>query len=125
MPSEIRHVLFRPAEVVHAVKEYYRRSQQSHPRGTVLHCAAEATGTGGAVRFRITIAPDTADGPQQDVVIEGPTLAAALILHCKIRQIPLPAGGEKSLQCFGEQLGLVVATGSKYDRSAQSAQLHL
>ena len=125
MPSEIRHVLFRPAEVVHAIKEYYRRSQQSHPTGLVLRCAAEATGVGGAVRFRITIAGDTGEASQQDVVIEGPTLAAALILHCKIRQIPLPAGGEKSLQCLGEQLGLVVATGSKYDRSAQSTQLHL
>ncbi len=125
MPSEIRHVLFRPAEVVQAVKEYHRRSQQPHPTGAVLRCAAEASGAGGAVRFRITIAGDGGDGSQQDVVIEGPTLAAALILHCKIRQIPLPAGGEKSLQCFGEQLGLVVATGSKYDRSAQSAQLHL
>ncbi len=125
MPSEIRHVLFRPAEVVHAIREYHRRSQQPHPTGTVLRCTAEAGGAGGAVRFRITILPDAGDGSQQDVVIEGPTLAAALILHCKIRRIPLPAGGEKSLQCFGEQLGLVVATGSKYDRSAQSAQLHL
>ena len=87
--------------------------------------AAEASAPGGGVRFRITIMADGGDGSPQDVVIEGPTLAAALILHCKIRQIPLPAGGEKSLQCFGEQLGLVVATGSKYDRSAQSAQLHL
>ena len=49
------------------------------------------------------------------MIIEGPVLAAALILFCHDKRIPLPAAGDKSLQCFGDQLGLVVAINPKQD----------
>ena len=124
MPTELRHILFRPAEILQAVREYHRRSRQPLPSGSVLSYAVETEETGGAVRLRIELALDPpagqmysrlSDAAQQDILIEAPNLAAAVILYCNMQHIPLPASAEKSLQRFGEQLGLVVTVGGKRD----------
>ena len=121
MPSELRHLLFRPAEVVQAVKEYYRRTGKVLPTSTVVRCCPESEGAGCSIKFRITIAPDRPDPKQpmdttqQDVVIDGAALAAALILSCRDRRIPLPAHANKSLQLFGAQICLLVAINPKQD----------
>lgn len=134
MPSELRHILFRSPEVVQAVKEYYRRLGTPLPAGAVTCCGPEGEGAGNAVLFRITLVPDGAKGlsppaqgeaKQHDVVIEGPALAAALILHCRDRRIPLPATAEKSLQRFGEQLCLVATINPKQGELPQPGQLRL
>ena len=129
MPTELRHIVFRPAEVIQAVKEYYRRSRQPLPTGSVLSCAVETEKANGAIRFRIKIALDSTDGhlysrsagtKEQDILIETPNLAAALILYCNMRHVPLPARANKSLQRVGDQLALIVAVGSKCDSLAVS-----
>ncbi|MBV8913192.1 MAG: hypothetical protein JOZ05_09165 [Acetobacteraceae bacterium] len=113
MPSEVRHILFRPAEVVQAIREYLIKLQQKLPSGLVVEYGPETDGPDGAVRFRMIIA--FSDGKpsltpktvRQEIVIETNTLAAALILYCRDRHIPLPAGADKVLQRFGEQVGLI------------------
>lgn len=132
MPSEVRHLLFRPAEVVQAVKEYHRRSGAPLPSGTVARCGPEAEG--GGVRFRITLVPDRArdrtpsaatEAARYEVVVEGPVLAAALILHCRDRGIPLAASAEKSLQRFGEQVCLISTINPKQSEQPHPSQLRL
>jgi hypothetical protein len=109
----LRHILFRPAEVVQAVREYQVRIQQPLPQGVVTDCGPEVSEAGGAVRFRMCISLNQGKPSselktvRQDILIEGPTLAAALILFCRDRKIPLPASADKSLQRFGDQIGLV------------------
>ncbi len=133
MPSELRHLLFRPPEVVQAVKEYHRRIGTPLPAGTVLQCGPESEGASGVVRFRIVLEPDLGEGvapkpgeePRQEVVIEGPALAAALILHCRDRRIPLPASADKSLQRFREQVCLIATINPKQDELPQPGQLRL
>lgn len=123
MPTELRHILFRPGEVTLAIREYHRRMKTPLPPGTVVRCGAECEDAGGSVRFRLVLAPDPTEGaPHQagddarrEVVVEGPALAAALILFCHDRRIPLPATADKSLQRFGEQVGLVVTINPKQD----------
>ena len=126
MPTEVRHILFRPAEVIQAVREYCRRSGRPLPTGSVLSCAVENGAAGGAIQFRIKVALDAAGGviypkpreiEQQDLVIESPNLTAALILYCNARHVPLPAKADKSLQRFGEQIGLVVNIGARREGS--------
>ena len=111
MPSELRHIMFRPPEVVHAVTEYHRRIGQPLPAGSVICGTPESAGPGDTVRFRIALAPDRAgagkaqnsgEPARREVVVEGPVLAAALILFCRNEHIPLPARAEKSLQIFGD-----------------------
>jgi hypothetical protein len=68
------------------------------------------------VRLRLVIAPDIIDRPaslkpiqpaEQVVLVETPDLAAALILYCRDRGIPLPYKATKSLQVIDERLCLV------------------
>lgn len=116
MPSELRHILFRPAEVAVAITEYYRRTGTPLPQGSIVRCGPECESAGSAMRFRMVLVLDIADseasmpsaGAHREVVVEGPILAAALILYCRDRRIPMPVSGDKSLQRFGEQVGLVV-----------------
>ena len=111
MPSELRHIVFRPAEVVEAVEEYLRRLGTPLPSGNVVDCGpVREDGFDGKVSFSITIVPDEPLGEARsrtiaegrtEVVIEGPALAAALILFCRSHRIPMPATADKSLQRIG------------------------
>ncbi len=105
MPTELRHILFRPAEIIQAVREYHRRSRQPLPSGTVVSYAVETEEPAGAIRLRIQLARAPPAG-QRD---------SAVLLYCNMQHIPLPATAEKSLQRFGEQLGLVVTVGGRRD----------
>ena len=126
MPAELRHLLFPPAEVVEAVKEYHRRLGTLLPTGRIVQCGPEDQDAhGGTVRFRIKITPNPAKGAasssfdgemQREVVIEPHVLTAALILYCRDRLIPLPATASKSLQRFGTQVCLVATINSKLDK---------
>jgi hypothetical protein len=113
MPDELRQLLFRPVEVVQAVADYHRRMSKPLPSGTVLACAPECDPGGENVKFSISYAPDLpADHPKtgqlvRKLLITGPELAAALILHCHQLRIPMPAKAEKSLQVFGNRVCLV------------------
>jgi hypothetical protein len=115
MPSELRHILFRPAEVIEALRKHQARMSQPIPAGQVVECAPEPTRPGEPLRFRVGIVAETgrpsfAAGPKalrQDFVFDAPTIAAALIQYCHDHRIPLSANAEKSLQRFGEQIGLV------------------
>jgi hypothetical protein len=108
--------VFRVPEVAQAVTEYHRRMRTPLPAGTIVRCAAESDGPSDAPRVRLVIALDDSEtakpgGSHREVVIDGPALAAALILHCRDRRIPLPANAKKSLRRVGEQVGLVVTSG--------------
>lgn len=115
MPSEFRHIVFRAEEVVQAIQSYMRRMNQPLPAGSILACSVEPDGMAGSVRFRITLAPDGINNrklnrtERRDVIVEGPSLAAALILHCQALRIPLPAKAAKSLRLVGGQLCLLAA----------------
>jgi hypothetical protein len=116
VPAEIRHLLFRPPEVVLAITEYSRRMRTPLPSGSVLRCGVQTRGVEG-VQFTMVIAPADANEPaSREVVVEGPVLAAALILFCRDRRIPLPSDAEKSLQKFGDMLGLVVTRNPRRDQ---------
>jgi hypothetical protein len=106
MPSEIRRLLFRPRETIVAVTEYFQRRGITLPSGTAsrivifeaeqAHASLEiATDTGGTVEIEVT----------------AEMLAAALILYCINRKIPLPAEADKRLQRVQEDsVALVVTT---------------
>jgi len=130
--SELRHILFRPFEVVEAFKEYARRSGTRLPAGSVVSCGPENDGTGTPIRFRIVIAPDLTHDkaappargtPHREIAIDSATLAAALILYCRDRRIPLPATADKSLQQFGDQVCLLATINPKQDPATASIRL--
>jgi hypothetical protein len=122
MPSELRHVMFRPAEVVEAVRDYRRRMGDPLSALTVVSCAPERDGDGETVRFRLTLPGQPAIAKRtrrqeatadQEVIIEGPDLISALILYCSERSIPLPAKADKFLDIVRNQVCLVISIGMK------------
>lgn len=126
MPTELRHLLFRPAEVVQAVKEYRRRMGHALPFGTILSCGPECESSGEILRFRLTLGPDKTpkrgeNGRGDIVIIQGPALAAALILYCRDHKIPLAASAGKSLRLFGNQVCLVTTINPRQDKMTRPA----
>ena len=111
MPSEIRHILFRPIEVVQAVKEFYKRTGRRLPPGNVVQCNLEGHEKDQEVGVRIHFSPDRAsgmaEGACEHVVVAGARLVAALILFCQDRKIPLSAKCDKLLQLYGDQVCLI------------------
>ena len=92
MPQEIRHLVFAAAEVIRAVVEYHKRSGSALPAGEVTDFEANHEPAGVHARFAI----GGADW-RQVVTVEPGQLAAALILYCKYRSVPLPADAAKVL----------------------------
>ena len=112
VPSELRYIMFRPDEVVEAVKEYRRRMGTPLPHGGVVQCGPESgSAVSGTVSFRITFAPEGVKGlaaPENEMLlIEGSVLAAALILYCRDHRIPMSASADKTLERMGNQVCLV------------------
>ncbi|MBV9861921.1 MAG: hypothetical protein JO267_07215 [Alphaproteobacteria bacterium] len=115
MPAELRHIVFRPVEVVKAVIEYRRRMRRPLPAGHLRsYQLREPSATDDAVSAIFEISPDTTSEPQI-VELAGPELAASLILFCIDRKIPLPASANKSLKKFGDHLTLIVTLNPKQE----------
>ena len=109
MPSEVRHLMFRSAEVVAAMQAYYRRLGRPLSSGLIGDCLVEGDGIAVPVSFRLRLHADEATGRPSEISIDSTTLTAALILHCKANSVPLPARAQKSLQRMGEHLCLVAS----------------
>ncbi len=116
MPSEMRYIQFSPAEVVQAVREFLRRRGQAFPPGTVTSCGPMGD-TEEIAQFRMVVTgikqPQIGRAPvrepeRNEVVIQGETLKAALVLFCRDLKIPLPAAVPKSLRYVDPQVCLLM-----------------
>lgn len=104
MPTEIRNIIFTTNEVLFAVKDFRQRKKDPLPSGSVLDCVILEKPN---IHAMIDTACDP-DGHKLTLTFESEELAAALILFCINRKIPLPADAIKILQLFDGELGLVV-----------------
>ena len=104
MPTEIRNIIFSTNEVLFAVKDFRQRKKDPLPSGSILDCKMIEE---PKVHVQIEMACDP-DGHKRTLTFESEELAAALILFCINRRIPLPADALKILQLFDGELGLVV-----------------
>lgn len=117
MPTELRHILFRPSEVIEAVVAQNRRNGTPLAPGTVIDCGP--TEQPPVPGFRLIVERDhgrrSAAGERYEVTIEPHDLMTSLIRYCHDRSIPIPAKGDKSLQRFGRRIGLVVTLNASQD----------
>lgn len=109
MPSEVRQLLFQARELILAVTEYYHKRGLPLPVGTASRISiAEAQ----PISAILDIATD--QGDTIGIEINAETLAAALILYCINRKIPLPADADKKLKRVqGDAIALVVVKHAK------------
>ena len=109
MPSEVRQLLFQARELILAVMEYYQRRGLPLPVGTASRIAIADEQPIHAI-LDIT----TDQGEAVNIEINAETLAAALILSCINRKIPLPADADKKLKRVQEDaIALVVVKHAK------------
>ncbi len=102
MPTEMRQSVFRMVEVVTAVTDYHRRRGIALPIGTVVGVdIVEEDGVHGALLVQ-------GDSVTTRFDVKAEVLAAALILFCINRKIPLPVDADKRLQRVGDGVALMV-----------------
>ena len=107
MPSEVRHLLFRPPEIALAIQSYYRRLGQPLPSGLIVGCTIVGDGEEVPLAIRLSMYSDGDSGKASQIMVDGTTLTAALIMFCQQNQIPLPVKAKKSLQRFSDQVCLI------------------
>lgn len=106
MPTEMRHIAFTPNEVLRAITQYKHRRREPLPKGTISSLKIEELPD---VHVVMSIIGDTHRTPEE-VVFQGAELAAALVMYCIERKIPLPATkAKKTLRIFDKLLGLEVS----------------
>ena len=109
MPSEVRQLLFQARELILAVTEYYHRRGLPLPVGTASRIAIADEQPIHAI-LDIT----TDQGETVNIELNAEALAAALILYCINRKIPLPADADKKLKRVQEDaIALVVVKHAK------------
>ena len=107
MPSETRQIIFSSEEIVAAIQQLYVRSHQAFPRGRVWDVTVSEE-NGCQVDCDII---DT-NNMRDRVTVAGAKLAAALILFCITRKVPIPAAAKKSLAVINNHLALCVTLGA-------------
>ena len=105
MPGEVRHIIFSDAEVLTALTEYRKRRSQSLPSSEDVEVTIRDK---PKTLVTLAIVPKGKKMPIE-FVFEGEELAAALIMYCIRRKIPLPATGvSKSIQLVGDSIALQI-----------------
>jgi hypothetical protein len=110
MPTEMRYIVFTPNEVLRSITQYSQRRREPLPRGTIMGLKIEERPD---IHVILSVKGDTKT-VADEVKFQGPELAAALVMFCIERKIPLPASGaRKTLRMIDGQLGLEVSMGSE------------
>ena len=105
MPAEIRLIIFNEVEVLSALTEY--RRQRNEPLPSSYNVKLTIRGE-PKIQVTLVIVPEKDEMPVK-VVFEREELAAALIMYCIGRKIPLPATGvSKTIQLFGDNIALQI-----------------
>ncbi len=97
MPRELRQIMFRAPEIMTAITEYHGRRAIALPPGTAIGCKVTDDPA-----LSVTLSIKAEGGSLSELTVEPEVLAAALILYCINRQIPLPAEADKRLQKVGD-----------------------
>ena len=105
MPGEVRHIIFSELEVLSALTGYRKRRRQPLPSSEDVEVTIRDK---PKILVTLAIVPEGKRMPLE-VVFEGEELAAALIMYCIGRKIPLPATGvSKSIQLVGDSIALQI-----------------
>jgi hypothetical protein len=103
MPSELRQIVFTNDESMAALQQFYQRSNQAFPKGRLENVAVSAANG-------CQLDCDIVDSNQMrdHVTVAGEKLAAALLLYCMTRKIPVPVAARKTLSMVNGQLALCI-----------------
>ena len=106
MVAEVRYLAFTPKDTVNAVSHYLRQIRRPLPHGQVVEYEAERSPPG----LHLVIRPD-GEERNHAVRLSSEALAAAMVLYCRYRKVPLPAKAAKVLSVSGDRFVLIVGVG--------------
>ena len=104
MPSEMRKLVFTSDELREALINYALRTQRRLPAARIEHVAVAKA---GGVTATFVYAPSDDHSPDP-IEFDETNVAAAIILYCRTREIPLPRGGRKILTPFEDSVAMLV-----------------
>lgn len=118
MPGEIRLVIFNDVEVAIALTEFRKRRREPLPSSLDVTVTIRDK---PRIMVTLAIVPEGKKMPLE-FKFEGEELAAALIMYCIDRKIPLPAtGAEKTICLVGDSVALqILKSVSKEQMEAMS-----
>jgi hypothetical protein len=106
MPSELRQIIFTSDEAMAALRQFYQRSNQAFPKGRI-----ENVGVSAANGCQLDCDVVDSNEIRDHVTVASEKLAAALLLYCKTRKIPVPVAARKTMNVVNGQLALCIALG--------------
>ena len=109
MITETRQITFSPDALIEALVSHFRSKRQKLPEGTITSVQIE---DGPSITVALLIEATGAEKPQR-IIVRPEVVGAAMITHCRLRKIPVPRHGVKSLIVSGDSIGLVISTGGK------------
>jgi len=115
---EIRFVLFTDAEVVSSLVEFRRARRDPLPPGAVR--GLERVIDKDNIKVILHISAD--NGNRVAVEFDKSGLAAALVLFCINRKVPLPASAEKDVQILEGMISLQLSLKPKKKGEGAEAQ---
>ena len=104
MTTEVRQIFFQQTEVCAAIQDYRRRRNEPLPTGSIMGITF---GNQPDINATLKIQAQS-DDSLISVILPSEALAAALILFCINRKIPLPAKAQKKLQRIDDSVGLLI-----------------
>ncbi len=118
MPGEIRLIIFNDAEVLNALTEFRKRRKEPLPSSQDV---AVTIRDKPRIMVTLAIVPEGKKMPLE-FIFEGEELAAALIMYCIDRKIPLPATGvSKTIRLVEDSIALqILKSVSKEQMKAMS-----
>jgi hypothetical protein len=105
MASEYRLVFFDQNEMCRALIEYKRQRGTPFPPGNLRKVVIGRS----ALDVTIQVEPDRG-GAIEQVTFDTTSIAAALIIFCKERKIPLPAKSSKEMRLVADRLCMLIRT---------------
>ncbi|HYE00026.1 MAG TPA: hypothetical protein VEH84_11635 [Alphaproteobacteria bacterium] len=104
MPTELRTILFKDAELVQALLQHMRRTGQALPNGQFRSIAIDAPAD-PTVTLEVM---DDREGKLSTLAFRRDEIMAALVTYCLSHNIPLPQDATKDVRILERQIALVV-----------------
>jgi hypothetical protein len=105
MPGEVRLIIFDRLEVLSALTEYRRRRGKPLPPSDHVEVSIRSK---PRILVDLAVVPEGKQAPIE-LVFDGEELAAALIMFCIDRKIPMPAAGvSKSIRLVDDSIALQI-----------------
>jgi len=108
MPTEIRKIVFSPAELAEALDHFAKATHHAMPPGKIAACEIDSK---NALSVAVTV-HHMAEGSTHTVPFDNPSVAAALIRYCIERKIPVPKAATKSVEAEGPGVALILTLGA-------------